>query len=212
MTDRTCIVAVVIISWSQPFFATGAETSETVRGRVVLDVNANGQIDPGEKGIVGVAVTDGINFVTTADDGAFQIVPTDDPVIPYKPAQVITMCWPSGKWPTSLWYRRLADIQPGEELLFGLRDDVQSLPVTIVHGSDPHNNFSPGGISTVWRDEVRRLGGAARFAIVTGDLGYAGIKNADEMFTSVQRYTQGFPIPMFHTPGNHDLVGIHKTE
>jgi hypothetical protein len=192
--------------------ATIASAEQVVRGRVIFDANGNGQLDAGEKGLAGVAITDGINFVSTGDDGTFEIKTADDPVIPFKKAQVVSVSWPTGKWPTSLWYRRLADIRPGEALLFGLQDEEQKLPLTVAHGSDPHNNFSPGGISDAWRDEVKRLAGSARFAIVTGDLGYAGIKNAEQMFTSLQRYTQNFPIPMFHTPGNHDLVGIHTTE
>lgn len=192
--------------------ALAADGRPVVRGRVIFDGDGNGRFDAGEKGLAGIAITDGVNFITTGDDGTFELKPADDPVIPFKQAQVISICWPTGKWPTSLWYRRLADIRPGEELLFGLQDDERKLPVTLVHGSDPHNNFSPGGISNVWRDEVQRLGGAVRFAIVTGDLGYAGVKNAEQMFTSLQRYTQNFPIPMFHTPGNHDLVGIHTAD
>ena len=49
--------------------APAAENPKSVRGRVILDANANGRIDAGEKGLAGIAVTDGVNFVTTGDDG-----------------------------------------------------------------------------------------------------------------------------------------------
>jgi Flp pilus assembly protein TadD len=188
-----------------------AEKTRTVRGRVMLDANRNGKIDADEKGLPGVAVSDGVNFVRTEADGSFTIEVADDPVIPFKPAQVIAVSWPSGYWPASLWYRRMADLGEGDELLFALRKDEQKLPFTMVHSSDPHNNFG-GELSRAWREEVRGLGDAARFCIITGDLGYAGEKNADAMFGSLQQYARAFPIPLFYTIGNHDVVGIHKTD
>jgi len=42
----------------------------SVAGQVFLDASANGKLDPGEKGIPGVRVTDGVGFVTTDADGA----------------------------------------------------------------------------------------------------------------------------------------------
>ena len=32
------------------------------------------------------------------------------------------------------------------------------------------------------------------------------------MFGSLQQYARAFPIPLFYTIGNHDVVGIHKTD
>ncbi|MCE9552434.1 MAG: metallophosphoesterase [Planctomycetes bacterium] len=183
----------------------------TVRGRVILDANANGQLDAGEEGFAGVAVEDGVNIVTTDAQGKFEIKVADDATMPFVPARVVAMSWPSNYWPSSLWYRRLADIKPGEELLFSLRPDEQKLPLVFVHGTDPHNSFGDA-ISQRWRTEVAQLGPAPKFAIVTGDLGYAGPENADAMFSSVQNYSRTFPIPMFITLGNHDIVGIMTSE
>ena len=183
----------------------------TVRGRVILDKNANGQLDGDEKGLAGVAVTDGMQFIATSEDGSFELKTIDDPVLPYKPAQVITLCWGTGYWPTGLWYRRLADIKPDEALLFGLRTDEQKIPFAMVQTTDPHNNFT-GELSQWFRDEVSRLKNSVKFAIVTGDLGYAGFDNADVMFGTIQGFTRSFPIPMFHTPGNHDIVAIHTVD
>jgi len=186
------------------------EAPKVVSGRVVLDANENGRIDDGEKGIAGVILSDGVNLVRSKDDGSYEITVADDPVIPYKPAQVISMSWPSGTWPTSKWFRRLSDVNASENVDFTLRMEKQRLPFTIVHATDPHNNFS-GEKNRVWRQEIANMRDAVDFCIITGDLGYAGPQNADKMFTSIQRFTQSFPIPMFHTPGNHDIVGIHQT-
>jgi len=183
----------------------------TVRGRVILDSNANGQLDDGEQGLGGVAIADGVNVVTTDQQGKFTIQVADDATMPFVPARVVAMSWPTNHWPSSLWYRRLADIKPGEELLFSLRPDEQTLPFSFVHASDPHNSFGDA-ISQRWRDEVRQLGTTPKFAIVTGDLGYAEPGNADAMFGSVQNYSRAFPIPMFVTLGNHDIVGVMSPE
>lgn len=187
--------------------ATAHEPVRTVHGRVVLDANANGRLDADEKGIAGVPISDGVNIVLTDANGEYEMKIASDPVIPYKPAQVISMSWPSGTWPTTQWYRRVSDITPDATVNFTLRREKQSLPFTIAHGSDPHNNM--GGGCNWFRDEIAKMRANVKFCMITGDLGYAGIKGADLMFTSIQNFTRSFPIPMFHTPGNHDLVGIH---
>lgn len=145
-----------------------AATARTVRGRVMLDANRNGKIDADEKGLAGIAVSDGVNFVTTGADGSFTIDVADDPVIPYQPAQVIAVSWPSGYWPASLWYRRMADLREGEELLFALRKDEQKLPFVMVHSSDPHNNF--GGKLSEAETSLRRITGADRKNVLASEL------------------------------------------
>ncbi|MCH7623273.1 MAG: hypothetical protein IIB46_04240 [Nitrospinae bacterium] len=52
--------------------------------------------DPDEEGIAGVPVTDGVNFVLTDKDGSYEIRLAHDPVIPFQPAQVVSITWPSG--------------------------------------------------------------------------------------------------------------------
>jgi hypothetical protein len=206
-------IVVGVIAWLGGLSFAGsllAANIEKISGRVILDANSNGVLDPGEKGIAGVSISDGVNIVLTDANGDYEITIAADPVIPYKPAQVISMSWPSRTWPTTLWYRRVSDLQPDVPVNFGLRRDAQKLPFTIAHGSDPHNNMAGG--CNWYRDEIAQMKESVKFCIITGDLGYAGIKGADLMFTSIRNFTQSFPIPMFHTPGNHDLVGIHTPD
>lgn len=183
---------------------------EQVSGRVILDANANGKIDPGEMGLAGVAVTDGVNIVLSGEDGSYQLKIADDPVIPFKPAQVVSITWPSDTWPTSQWWQRAADMRPGQAVDFCVqRKAEQKLPFKIVHATDPHDNFAPGERSP-FRNDIEQMRGDLAFSIITGDLGYAGVLSAHTMFASVRRFTRNFPIPMFHTVGNHDVVGIHS--
>lgn len=188
-----------------------AAEPRVVKGRVIMDTNGNGRVDAGEQGMPNIAISDGVQFVTTDEEGNYELTVADDPLFPYKPAQVIAMSWPSGTWPSSLWYRRLADLPAGEALNFSLRPDEQQLPFTLAHGTDPHDNCG-GAKSRMWGEEIRRMGSSVDFAVMTGDLGYAYPHTALEMFTSIASYTQKFPVPLFHTIGNHDVVGIHSAD
>lgn len=210
-TGATMSLALLLVLLSGAAPWGGANARQIVRGRVVLDTNANGRHDPGEKGLAGVAVSDGVHFAMTGADGSYQLKVQDDPMIPYQPARVISMSWPSGTWPTSRWYRRLADLPRDEPLHFTLRPERQQLPIVLAHGTDPHDNCA-GAKSRLWAQEIGRMKEQVRFAVMTGDLGYADPGNAHEMFSGVADYTRKFPIPLFHTIGNHDVVGMHSPD
>lgn len=179
----------------------------TVTGRVMLDANNNGKLDTGDKGLADVVVSDGIQFVRTAADGSYTLTFADDPLIPYKPAQVLAVCWPSGVWPAGqrFWVRR-ADIKRGQGVDFLLRPMKQELPFTFAHGSDPHDNVCGG---EWFNDDIRRMGERVKFCLMTGDLGYATRESAPKMFASLRDATRRFPVPMLHAPGNHDICDIH---
>jgi hypothetical protein len=182
----------------------------TLRGRVIDDANGNGTLDAGEAGLAGVAVTDGVQFVQTGQDGSYELKMVEDPVVPFHPSRTVYICWPSGRWPSSQWYARLADIKPGDPLNFALRPDEQKLPFTLAQASDPHDNMAADGCRRM-REDILGMGDRVKLCVFTGDLGYASLEGADGMFRSIQQFTRSFPIPLFHTVGNHDVVGIHTT-
>lgn len=190
--------------------ASGADPVATVTGRVVLDTNANGKLDPGDKGLADVYVSDGVQFVRTAADGSYTLKFAADPLVPYKPAQVLAVNWPSGTWPVGrrYWVRR-SDMKAGENVDFLLHEVKQALPFTFAHGTDPHDNVCGGD---GFRDDIARMGDPVKFCVMTGDLGYAGRDGAEKMFTSLRDATQKFPVPLLHAPGNHDVCDIHTTK
>lgn len=49
-----------------------AEVPTKIHGWVVMDANANGQLDPGEEGMPGVAVTDAVQIVETNEKGEWK--------------------------------------------------------------------------------------------------------------------------------------------
>ena len=179
--------------------------SDTLSGRVFLDANGSGKADPGEAGIAGVRVTDGINFVTTDADGAYSIKIAEDSRIPWRPARTLSVCWPTGKWPSGRWWHRLSEITDPKAVSFGLRDDEQKLPFVFLQTSDDHGS----GVmySEHYAHDARLMQPAAKFVFNTGDMGYATPEGGELMFRTIAGHAAAFPLPMFITPGNHDFVG-----
>lgn len=186
---------------------------EQVSGRVYVDANGNGRLDSGEHPLTGVRITDSMGFAVSGDDGGYTIRITPDPQIPYAPARVVSVSWPSGYWPSGPWWRRLSTIRPGESVDFGLREDSQKLPLTFTHVGDDHGVAAVFGPGTKFRDMFAELfQNRAKFCINTGDFGYctvddSGKDNQDEMFSQVLANTRDFPLPMFYAQGNHDICG-----
>lgn len=174
----------------------------TVRGVVYLDANGNGMRDAGEKPLEGVRVTDGVCFTASGVDGAYEITVEPDRVITYAGARVVSVCWPSGTWPTGPWWARLDQIENADHVDFGLREDGQSLPFSFLHISDDHGNG--WAIDGLFAPRVGELP-TVKLAFHTGDMGYAGVAGADAMFSGLGRKGRNFPVPMFFSAGNHDM-------
>jgi len=167
------------------------------------------------KGLKGVRVTDGVGFVTTDADGRYSISIKPDPLVPYLPSRTIGVCWPTGTWPVKDdrtgrwgWWARLKDVRGPASVHFALVSRKQELPVCLSFGTDPHDNFTRPH-NFIWRDETAGARDHVTFAVCGGDLGYLGFGNADEAYTSIQKFTHEFPVLMLHCIGNHDVVGIH---
>lgn len=183
-----------------------AKMPKTVSGVVTL----------GDKGLAGVRITDGVDFVTTDKDGKYSITLKPAPMIPYLPSRTISVCWPSGTWPVRakpggrwLWWARLKDIEDPANVDFKLVKREQTLPVVVSFGTDPHDNFTRAH-NYIWLDETARAGDHVTFAVAGGDLGYLGFGNADQCYTSIAKFTYDFPVLMPHCIGNHDVVGVHS--
>lgn len=185
--------------------ALAAQVPAVVSGKVFLDANGNGKFDPGETPMPGVRVTDSLSFVTTGADGSYSITIGADPVIKYKGAQVVSVCWPSQTWPVGPWWARLDQIKDAAHVDFALRPDKQSLPFAFLHISDDHGS---GGSYPIIGARVKASAGPAgplKLCFNTGDMGYAGVAGADAMFSGIVANAQKVPVPMFFAPGNHDM-------
>lgn len=195
-----CLACLLLL----PAAIRAADAPTQVSGRVFRDDNRDGRFDPGEQGLEGIRVTDGIGFAVTDADGRYTLAIADDYMIPYRPARTVSVCWPSRTWPTGAWWRRLSDVADAAAVDFGLRADEQPLPFTFLHTSDDHGNGAM--YSQHYAHDARRMMPSARFLFNTGDVGYASLESAEAMFSSMGAEAAAFPIPMFIVPGNHDFV------
>lgn len=139
----------------------GAPTPALVRGRVVLDVDADGVAAPGETGMAGVSVSDGYQVVKTGPDGAYALPPSGSAVF-------INVTRPAGHDVSGPWYKPLA---PAVD--FTLRRAGRSEEEYIfVHLSDTHVSTVPACLEGVSRfvTEVNALEPKPRFVVNSGDL------------------------------------------
>jgi hypothetical protein len=189
-------------------------SAHTITGHVYSDTNSNGILDVGEVGIANVPVSNGIGFVQTDADGFYQITVdvNDDPQLADGGWPIISISWPTGQWPTSIWWRNTEQLGLNKACNFGLKTDVQSLPFMFVHATDVH--VWRGGQEKFlrFRRDMNDMAGCARFAFLTGDL----IDLADRQDPSIVKpqlaffndTAKNFPVNLFCTAGNHDAVGI----
>ena len=186
----TLALALVHAFMSGAVQAAQAANPATVSGHVYQDANGNGSFDPGEKGIPGVRVTDGVGFATSGADGTYTIRIGHDPDLPLRPAQTLGVCWPSGLWPAGPWWIRLSRIADAGTVDFALRTDLQTLPFVYLHMTDAHEFFNTAHLD--FAEFVNALPQDVKFIIDTGDSFRP--KSAEEPFKRL----------FFSTVGNHD--------
>lgn len=181
----------------------------TVSGVVFVDANANGTREAGEKGLAGVAVTDGVSIVESDAEGVYTIAIQPDATIPWTPARTVSVCWPDGYWPVGRHWHRLSDIPDGRDAHFALRPDVQKLPFAFSHITDDHG--SGGGYAAFARD-LKLLGGMSKFVVDTGDMLYANYSTPGQAMGPYRALVANikkadFGVPHLSVPGNHDNTG-----
>jgi len=228
MNRRFCLLLLWAALGGLPAFAVGDEkkdekvpadlpdTAESARLVEKMPKAASGTVFLDKKGLADVRVTDGVEFVTTDQQGKYAITIQPDPTVPYLPSRTISVCWPTGTWPVQegkrgrwQWWARLKDVKDPEKVDFHLASKQQELPVCVAFGTDPHDALRREQ-NNIFRDEVARAGSHVDFGVMGGDLGYLGFGNAAADYTSIEEFTNEFPVPMLHCIGNHDIVGIHS--
>jgi len=189
-----------------------AVPGRVVTGRVFLDADGDGRRGPGERGIAGVRITDGVQFVRSDTEGTYRIDARVDPLVPPGGRPILSVCFPTGCWPTAGWFRRIDDRKTPGGVDFALRADKQKLPFTFVHATDPHMPADKGKF-VAFRKEIRGLAGDARFCVLTGDLVSSsdrhGFAKAKAQYDFLAGQLRDFPLPLFCVPGNHDAAGVN---
>jgi len=222
---RTIIFAAVFVLplFGTPLPAAGAErpeglpsTAESAKLAAKMPKTVSGVVTLDGHPLADCRVTDGVHFVVTDEQGRYTIEIQPSEVIPYLPSRTISVCWPSGTWPTRKnkqgpfdWWVRLMDVKDPANVDFTLGSQKQALPVVITFGTDPHDCFTRP-LNQTWRKETAHAGRHVALAVVGGDLGYLNFSNAERCYTDIAEFTYKFPVPMFHCIGNHDIVGVHS--
>ncbi len=187
---------------------------ETAKGYIYTDRNSNGKREKGEAGIVGVAVTNGINVVLSDKKGYYELPVSNDQIISvikpsgykvhinedklpkffynHKPAGSPSLKYkgvtPTGKLPASIDF----PLSPSKEdsnftaLIFG---DPQPYTLQEV------DYFDKGVVSEV--EGVKNVA----FGLSMGDL----VGNNPDLFMPYIKAVKKIGIPWYNLMGNHDI-------
>jgi 3',5'-cyclic AMP phosphodiesterase CpdA len=181
-----------------PLFTLVLAASTAVAGVVYDDANANGRRDPGEKGLAGVVVSDGVDVALTGPDGTYRLSAAGRNVF------VVT---PGDRRPTSGWYRPTAPT-----IDFGLVLSPAAHPWRFAHLSDTH--VHSGNVQRMRRALELAQTRKPDFAIVTGDLNKDALRvdeaTARSRMDLYASEASRAPMPIRSVPGNHDIFGIER--
>lgn len=175
-----------------------AAGATTVAGFAYDDANANGRRDAGEKGLAGVAVSDGASVVVTGADGAYRLEAVGRNVF------VIT---PGDRRPGGAWYAPIAGT-----IDFGLAPSPPGPEWRFAHLSDTH--IHAGNVDRMRRALALAEGRHPDFAVITGDLNKDALR-VDEATARARldlyaAEAAQAPMPVRSAPGNHDIFGIER--
>lgn len=187
--------------------------AETARGRVFVDANRNGTLDPGESGVSGVLVSNQHSVVRSDQQGRYEI--------PLQAGQVLFLTKPAGyrvplnnhRLPQFYYihspaggpeysYRTTPATGPlPEHINFPLYRTVEQDTFTAVVFSDPQTRDGTE-VRYVRDDVITELAGTtAAFGITLGDIMFDDLTHFDHYNEVVARSG----IPFWNVPGNHDM-------
>lgn len=182
---------------------TQAQPPTPIVGLVFDDANRNGQHDPGERGIGGVAVSNQRDVVQTAADGKYSL--------PGGPYGVVFVSLPDGYASVGDFWRT-AHSSASSAVDFALTAQPASSTFTFIHASDTHVSQQ-----TVGRlQQLRAIAEKSRpdFVLVSGDLVRDALRVGEEeargYYDLYTQETRRFPIPVWSVPGNHENFGIER--
>lgn len=189
-------------------------TAQTVNGVVYADVNKNGKREKSEKGIAGIAVTNGVEVVQTDKNGAYQLPANNDqiifvikptgynvPVNSNKLPQFYVINKPGGS--PALKY---PGVQPTGKLPasvdFALTQAAEPDNFTMLCIADPQVTDEKE-VDYYRRGLVAELAGVkgVSFGISLGDLAF----NKLEIYDSYIKTNAAIGVPWYNVLGNHDM-------
>lgn len=198
------------------FLAALLPAAQTARGVVFDDSNRNGQLDPGEKGIAGVAVSNQIQVVRTGSDGSYRLPVKNDAIIFISKPAGYDVPLDENNLPGFYYIHSKKGTPKTLKLKYPGLEATGKLPKRInfpLHKSEPKDEFSVifmGDPQTrtfeqlnYYRDDVvsKLIGTDAAFYLDLGDIMYDNL----EFYPGMNRVLGQMGIPVYHTMGNHDM-------
>lgn len=178
--------------------ASPIQGQRTVHGVVFNDANGNGVLDPNERPVSGVVVSNQLDVVTTDAAGRYRL-PADEKTIVF--VSVPT------DWHTvgSSWHT----VASSDSISFGLRAERQPRSFRFIHASDTHIDTNIVGRVRRFRALADSLNPA--LTLLAGDLIRDAMSQQEprargyfELFLAEMKLRA----PYWTVPGNHDHFGI----
>jgi 3',5'-cyclic AMP phosphodiesterase CpdA len=178
--------------------ASPIQAQRTVHGVVFNDANGNGLLDPNERPVAGVVVSNQVDVVTTDAAGRYQLPAGDNTIVFVSVPTDWKTVGPS--WHT---------VPAGDSVSFALQAERQPRTFKFIHASDPH-------IDSAHVNRVRRFTAmddsiGPAFTLLSGDLIYDSMSQQEPR---ARRFFEQFlaemtlRAPYWAVPGNHDHFGI----
>ncbi len=202
MAKRYLLVAAALMLLAGARTESLAQKTESFDGTVFNDRNANGILDRGEKGIEGVAISDGFSVVTTDRNGRYSIRPNPR-------TRFITVSTPDGWRNTNRFFSDVREAVAGVRLEGEIQHNGNAgldfgLAGCRAYGSFAHMSDIEDRVYMEWIDRLKEYASIhdQDFIAVTGDICYeSGLK-----FFSKAMVDGNVGRRMVYTIGNHDLI------
>lgn len=203
MPARRLAVALIVLASLLPGHAAAVE------GRVWLDANANGRVDPGEHGVAGCLVSDGSQLARTDAAGHYRLEPSA------AQAAVFIVNRP-GTWPVGPWWRPVANPTSCPTIDFALREQGQDGPLLFAQGTDIHLQPAAVPLYRKYIAHLNAIGVPLQFVVHTGDLVVdslaCDVTAAEKLFELYEGETKGIRHPVRNLAGNHEHVGVARKD
>jgi hypothetical protein len=183
------------------FLLSLATSAQVITGHVFVDSNNNGVKDKNEEGVKGVVVSDQVNTVKTAADGAYQLSAQG-----YGFAFISV---PNGYNSVKGAWQKIAN---NTTIDFPLAKTSIQPEFKFIHASDTH--ISEKSIDRM--EKLRAIVDQVKpdFVLITGDLVRDALrvseKEASDYYELYVKEIQKFSVPVWSVPGNHENFGIER--
>lgn len=180
-----------------------------VRGKVFLDRNENGRLDPEEPGLSDCLVSDGAKLVRTDGEGKYVLAGIEN-------TTNVFVVNPPGTWPSGPWWSFVGESATEQTSDFALRQVEQPQPFYFVQGTDMHVQERAMPLYREYVAHVNQLPVPVAFAAHTGDLVVDALRTTPDeaaaLFDIYEEATADLRIPVRNVIGNHEHVALQRDD